>query len=208
MAGSNLLGRIASDAVGLSELGKIVPPSEYNKVLGDNFIMHEDGEEIYFVIKSKSDEYVFTNYGMIHVDGDNATSSKKLLKRYDYMEKRVSNVLLETAGLADLDVEIKFKFGETEFSIDITRSDLEKVKDLYKSLIEISKLQYINKIENAEAREALEFASTAVSSGKDVNLSADLVKSITNFNYHWLKNFRITELNKDFGEVFEKYINE
>ena len=63
MAG-NIFGKMAADTLGISDIGKIIDPSEFNKVDGDDYIMHEDGEKIYFVIKSKTDEYVFTNRGI------------------------------------------------------------------------------------------------------------------------------------------------
>ena len=64
MAG-NIFGKMAADTLGLSDIGKIIDPNDFNKVDGDDYIMNEDGEKIYFVIKSKSDEYVFTNRGLI-----------------------------------------------------------------------------------------------------------------------------------------------
>ena len=53
--------RIASDALGLSDIGIIVKPEDYDKVESDDFILHEEKETIFFLIKSKSDEYCFTN---------------------------------------------------------------------------------------------------------------------------------------------------
>ena len=82
MAG-NLFGKMAADTLGLSDIGKIIEPKDFNKVDGDDYIMHEDGEKIYFVIKSKSDEYVFTNMGLIHVDGASAVSKKRVVKRHE-----------------------------------------------------------------------------------------------------------------------------
>ena len=66
MAG-NLFGKMAADTLGLSDIGKIISPKDFDKVDGDDYIMNEDGEKIYFVIKSKSDEYVFTNRGYFFV---------------------------------------------------------------------------------------------------------------------------------------------
>ena len=43
--------KIASDALGLSDIGKVISPKDYDKVDSDDYIMHEDGEKIYFVIK-------------------------------------------------------------------------------------------------------------------------------------------------------------
>ena len=33
-------------------IGKIISPKDFDKVDGDDYIMNEDGEKIYFVIKS------------------------------------------------------------------------------------------------------------------------------------------------------------
>jgi len=51
---------------------------------------------------TKADEYCFTNLALIHVDGENATSSKRTMKRYPYSHHRISDVLLETAGKIDM----------------------------------------------------------------------------------------------------------
>lgn len=69
----------ASDALGLSDIGKIIPPSQFNQTDIDDYIFHEDNERIYFVIKSKMDEYCFTNTAFIHLDGQSATSKKRML---------------------------------------------------------------------------------------------------------------------------------
>ena len=121
MAG-NIFGKMASDTLGLSDIGKILEPKDFDKADGDDYIMHEDGEKIYFVIKSKSDEYVFTNRGLIHVDGQSAVSKKRVVKRHEFYYEKVSAVTLETAGTVDLDVEIKFTIGSEVFSIDVDKS--------------------------------------------------------------------------------------
>ncbi|WP_164072533.1 PH domain-containing protein, partial [Poseidonibacter lekithochrous] len=78
-------------------------PGDYNKVDSDDYIFHEDNEQIFFLIKSKNDEYCFTNRALIHVDGASAVSSKRVLKRYEYSHYTFRHVLLETAGTIDLD---------------------------------------------------------------------------------------------------------
>ena len=78
--------KLAADALGLSDIGKIIAPSDYDKTDADDYVMHEDNEKIYFLIKTKADEYCFTNLAIIHVDGDSAISSKRTLKRYPYAQ--------------------------------------------------------------------------------------------------------------------------
>lgn len=57
--------KLASDALGLSDIGKIIPPSDYDKTDADDYVMNEDNEKIYFLIKTKQDEYCFTNLAII-----------------------------------------------------------------------------------------------------------------------------------------------
>ena len=37
----------ASDALGLSDIGKIIPPSQFHQTDIDDYIFHEDGEKFY-----------------------------------------------------------------------------------------------------------------------------------------------------------------
>lgn len=206
MAG-NLFGKIAADTLGLSDIGKIIEPKDFDKVDGDDYIMHEDNERIFFVIKSKSDEYVFTNRGLLHVDGTNAVSKKRTVKRHDYYYERVHNVSLETAGTVDLDVEIKFSFNNNDFSIDVDKKQLEQLKDLYKTLVEIEKIQGTNQINIEDGNNSLKMANDAISRASLQGNPCDIVKELTAFNFEWTQNLRKTYSNKDFGYVFEKYIN-
>ncbi len=128
----------ASDALGLSDIGKIIPASQFNQTDIDDYIFHEDDERIYFVIKSKMDEYCFTNTAFIHLDGQSATSKKRMLKRYPYRYFAPSQVSIETAGTMDLDVELKFYLGGLSFSIDIDKNQIEGVRDIYKALTAIA----------------------------------------------------------------------
>ena len=59
-----MLKKLASDALGLSDIGKIIGPEDYDKTDADDYIRHEDNEKIYFLIKTKADEYCFTNIAL------------------------------------------------------------------------------------------------------------------------------------------------
>ena len=206
MAG-NLFGKIAADTLGLSDIGKIIEPKDFDKVDGDDYIMHEDNERIFFVIKSKSDEYVFTNRGLLHVDGTNAVSKKRTVKRHDFYYERVHNVSLETAGTVDLDVEIKFSFENKHFSIDVDKKQLEQLKDLYKALVEIERIQGTNNTSIEDGQNSLKMANDAISRASLQGNPSEIVKELTNFNFNWMQTIRNEYNNKDFGTVFEKYIN-
>jgi hypothetical protein len=203
-----MLKKFASDALGLSDIGKIIGPEDYDKTDADDYIRHEDDEKIYFLIKTKADEYCFTNIAFIHVDGEKAISSKRLLKRYPYSRYQITDVLLETAGKVDLDVEIKFSLGNQSFSIDVDKKQLAKLNDLYKALAYISEKVHDNNILFEIATGSLDKAVTVLHNTRpsDIHL-ADEYKQLTEFGFSWLTSARDQYHVKDFGDVFERYIN-
>ena len=152
--------KLAAEALGISDVGVIIAPADYDKVDADDYLFHEDGEKIFFLIKSKKDEYCFTNFGLTHVDGESAVSSKRVIKRYEYGSHRISDVTIETAGTIDLDVELKFNVDELQFSIDVRKKFLESLKDIYKALSKISRLQQRNEEARANAVRTLDAIST------------------------------------------------
>jgi len=203
-----MFGKVASDVLGLSDVGSVIKPEDYDKVDADDYVMHEDGEKIYFLIKSKSDEYCFTNKALIHLDGTSATSKKRVLRRYDYYSHKIDGVTLETAGTMDLDVEIKFTIGSIPYSIDVHKKHLEELKDLYKSLIKISEISSDNEIILNYAKQSIDVASTILSrfKGNEGNL-AEQFSELNQTAFNWLVETKKQYDIKDFGFVFDKYIN-
>jgi Bacterial PH domain/YvbH-like oligomerisation region len=200
--------KIAADALGLSDIGTIINPSDYDKTDADDYVMHEDGEKIYFLIKTKADEYCFTNLAIIHVDGTSAASSKRILKRYPYSQHKISSVMLETAGKLDMDVEIKFLLNNEKFDIDVRKDQIEQLKDLYKALLQIAEITYENAIMTDLASQSLDKAVAVLQNSRtDDNNLADTYKGLTDFGFNWLTSAREKYHEKDFGDVFEKYIN-
>ena len=200
--------KIASDMLGLSDIGSVIKPQDYDKVDADDYVMHEDQEKIYFLIKSKTDEYCFTNKALIHVDGTSAVSQKRTLKRYNYYEHAISNVSLETAGTVDLDAEIKFRLGPNEFSIDVHKQFIEELKDLYKSLLAIAELMKENQTALEFAKESLRLSADILNrvSATEGNL-VEQFKELNEATFSWLTEKTKEYTVKDFGFVFEKYIN-
>ncbi|MBD8027564.1 PH domain-containing protein [Ureibacillus sp. 179-F W5.1 NHS] len=202
-----MIKKFAADALGLSDIGKVIEPQDYDKTESDDYVLHEKGEKIYFLIKTKADEYCFTNFALIHVDGDSAVSKKRTLRRYDYKYNTLRQVSLETAGTIDLDIEIKFTIGETPLSIDINKSYAEKIKDLYKSLITIERMMRDNEKHRNFMFDSLEYATRSVSStGYGQTSPAESFKSIAEFANQWLKESSNNYSKEDFGDVFELFI--
>jgi hypothetical protein len=200
--------KVASDMLGLSDIGSVIKPVDYDKVDADDYVMHEDNEQIFFLIKSKSDEYCFTNKAVIHLDGTSAISKKRSLRRYSYAEHSISNVVLETAGTVDLDIEIKFTIGSVGFSIDVHKKYIEELKDLYKALIKIAEICRENELSMDFAERSLNLASSTLNrSMTQEDHTIENFKAINEAAFNWLMESRKKYKIKDFGFVFEKYIN-
>lgn len=197
--------KLASEALGLSDIGVIVAPTDYDKVDADDYLFHEDGEKIFFLIKSKKDEYCFTNFALIHVDGDSAVSSKRMIKRYDYANSLIENVRIETAGTIDMDIELKFVIAGLAFSIDVRKTYLEQLKDIYKSLIGINKRQVADQVCRDNVRQALNATSSiyklnTASNGEVVGQFKELLSQLNTA-------LLVTHTKRDYTDVFNKYIH-
>lgn len=200
--------KMASEALGLSDIGKIIDPQDFDKTDSDDYVMYEDGEKIYFLIKTKADEYCFTNLAIIHVDGDSAMSSKRTLKRYPYSQHTISGVVLETAGRIDLDVEIAFTVGTIPFKIDVQKQQADRLTDLYKSLLRIAESTHENSIVMNMANDSLEKAVAILQNSRSGDVALDdQYSKLTDFGFTWMTSVRNQYHVKDFGNVFEKYIN-
>lgn len=194
--------RIAAEALGLSDIGIIVPPSEYNKVDADDYLFHEDGEKVFFLIKSKKDEYCFTNFALIHVDGDSAVSSKRSIKRYDFSHYRVSNIAIETAGTIDRDVELKFYIDSLAFSIDVRKDFIEALKDVYKALIAIGHQQLRDQVAHNNVQPCLAAVASAFKIGT-ANGDDALAQQ---FKVLLKATNEASRSTRDFSAFFERYI--
>lgn len=197
--------KIAAEALGLSDIGIIVSPAEFHKVDADDYLFHEDGEKIFFLIKSKKDEYCFTNFGLIHVDGESAVSSKRAIRRYEYVNEKISGASIETAGTIDLDIELKFTMGGKVFSIDVKKAFIEQLKDIYKALIAIGRLQDKDETARQNALRVLDVTASMyrinqVESGERVVGYFNAL--LDNLNDAMLERHK----RRDFSEVFSKYI--
>jgi hypothetical protein len=201
-----MLKKLMSDALGLSDIGSVIQPADYDKVDADDYVMYEDGEKIIFLIKSKTDEYCFTNKALIHVDGTSAVSKKRTLRRFDYSKYPVQDVTLETAGVVDMDIEIKFSMGELSYSIDVNKKHIEELKDLYKALIAIGSIQHENAERFQYAQHSLATAANAVNRSSTSSPLEEQFKTINQYAFHWMQQARDTYVVKDFGAVFEKFI--
>ena len=201
-----MFGKLASDALGLSDIGSVISPSDYDKVDADDYVMHEEGEKIFFLIKSKSDEYCFTNRALIHLDGTSAMSKKRMLRRHSYYANELSGVMLETAGTVDMDIELKFHLGGVSFSIDVHKKFIEQLKDLYKALFRISELTHENALALEDARTSLATASETLGRAQSGPATVETFTALTQAAFDWLEGSRKKYSVKDFTHVFDLFI--
>ncbi|MFN8673816.1 MAG: PH domain-containing protein [Candidatus Sericytochromatia bacterium] len=203
-----MFGKIASDVLGISDIGSVVKPQDYDKVDADDYVMHEENERIFFLIKSKTDEYCFTNKALIHLDGTSAMSKKRKLHRYNYAKYFINNVVLETAGTVDLDIEIKFTMAEKTFSIDVHKKHIEELKDLYKALIKISEIQHEDSKLYEISQNSINTSAQVLSKVSKVDLNLEeQFKAINQYVFDWNMKSRDRFICKDFTAIFEKFIN-
>ena len=198
--------KLASDALGLSDIGKVIPPEQYGEVDSDDYIMNEENEKIFFLIKSKADEYCFTNLALIHLDGDSAISKKRSLKRYPYKHYHFTDVWLETAGTIDLDIEIKFTLGDTKFSIDVAKKQIDQIKDLYKSLFRIATMQEDDRHYFSYSKEAIESTINSINRTRGDGMKSEDFSQINEYIFDWKVSKHKEFVRADFGEVFDKFI--
>ena len=196
--------------MGMSDIGTIIEPHDFNKTDIDDYIFHEDNEKIFFVIKSKTDEYCFTNVAFMHLDGKSAISKKRMLYRYLYKHNPIKNVLLETAGTVDLDAEINFQLGEQHFSIKKKKKQIEKIRDLYKALFTIGETcKEINRKRNVLLQSTdnvqkmfnlRELSEQAILNLPEIiNQTAQQVEDYANQRIRQIENY-------DFSEIFDRYL--
>ena len=198
--------KLASEALGLSDIGSIIQPKDFGSVDADDYLFHEDGEKIFFLIKSRKDEYCFTNLALIHVDGESAVSSKRTIRRHEYADSAIAQVTIETAGTVDMDVELKFSIGGTVFSIDVRKQFLEQLKDIYKALIAIGRLQARDEASRQHALKVLDTMSSMYKIGQ-AGLPRDLPDQFNALLGNLNETLLDRHTRRDFGEVFNRYLH-
>ena len=99
-------------------------------------------------------EYIFTDQALIKIERDNAAGVKQLVTRSHWKVNTLSNVIFETpgGGMTDYACEIKFNLGNTDFSIDVVKSEIATARIYYSVLLKLSReqRQIKYKLERAE----------------------------------------------------------
>ena len=103
-----------------------------------------------------------------------------------------------------MDVELKFHVDAIKFSIDVRKSFIESLKDIYKALTMIAQLQERNEVARMNAMHTL----NAVAAMYKVNAAGPEDAVVKQYNA-MLDNLNTTVLDRfsdrDYSAVFEKY---
>jgi hypothetical protein len=167
-----------SDLKGTSDICKCIPKEGFNAEPVMEFLL--PGEIPYILLKSKQEEHIFTNLGYLVFHGENATTTRRMMQRFDYFEHKIQNVLYETAGMGmtDRDVELKFQVGTKAVSIDIWKNEAQIAIKYYKSLVTLAHHQ-------ARNQTLLDLAKTALNGVK----STEQASNAFLWADHCLKNY-------------------
>jgi hypothetical protein len=164
-----MLKGIASDLTGGSDICK--PLTDLHLSQANAFVL--PGETILFSLQSNKEEFAFTNLALIVLEGESATTTRKLITRHEYKSSTVKDIKFETAGRMDRDCEIKFNIGTTAVSIDIAKDLEPHARVYYHVLIHLSRAQEANARKWEHATLALD------QSAKSMRLTEAAVKSLT-----------------------------
>ncbi|GAB9465492.1 Bacterial ph-like domain [Globisporangium polare] len=153
-----MLKGLTSDLTGTADITR--PLKSFESALGAQYIL--PNEKIMFSLQSSKEEFTFTNHALLRIQGSSATTTRKLVTRFDYKHHTVDHVKFETAGRVDRDVEIKFRIGGESVSIDIAKDEEVVVRDYYKVLELLSRAQKKNERTWDLAKLALKSSSEAL----------------------------------------------
>lgn len=199
---------MASDAFKLSDLCQVVKPCDFDKTLSDDFVLTEDDEQIYFLLKSRTDEYCFTNRALLILDSDKATDGGRKIVRYEYSNSILEDVRLQTASRIDFTAELLFNLNKQEYIISVERNYTEQLIDIYKILTEIELLQVRANESFNLCEKSVKYATSAIGKLAQTNNMLDLYTSIVEFNESYLTDRYEDSFGFDMSDLFEKYISE
>ena len=157
-----MFSKMTSELTGSADVCKIIPVEQFSQEVTLSYLI--PNERPYFLLRSKREEFVFTNLAFIISRGESATNTRRLTSRYNYFETTLTDVHFETAGISvtDRDCELKFNIGGQHHNIDIWKNETEQAKHVYRALVELSRNMVRNNV-------LMDLAKTALQSTKNDN---------------------------------------
>lgn len=114
-------------------------------------------------------------------------------------------MIIETAGSLDMDIELKFTIGDTEFSIDVRKNFFDQLKDIYKALITIGRMQRRDEVSRDNALRCLDVLGSMYKISQfdsEDQITQQYNGLLTTLNTALLDKHK----RRDFSPVFDRYI--
>ena len=188
-----------------TETNTVVSKEFYTMSRAYEYVLHESGEAIHYLVYSGENEFCFTNLGLIHVSQASADISYHV-KRYSYNMHPLTGITLsKTEGTH---YRIHFLMGETPFVLTVNDTSSAELKTLFNSLHQISETLYENRIGYDYVRQSLEWISSTI--GHSSTKEIDVKDTFTRLNQHstdWVTTLKSHYYTTDYGYIFEKAIN-
>lgn len=120
------------------------------------------------LLKSIKGEFIFTDCALTYVFGEAAAGKKREIRRLDYRENPVKDISFETAGMgmSDNDANIIVKIGNTNFNMEIKKSEQDNGIKVFRILHSLAIVQ------EAESR-YFQLATSAFTGALGSSLSSD-----------------------------------
>lgn len=201
-----LVTDVASDVFKLSDLCQVVKPCDYDKTLSDNYTLAEDGEEIYYLLKSRTDEYCFTNRALIVLDSERATDGGKSIIRYEFSNSVLEDIRMNTPNRVDLSAELIFTLDKNTYTISVDRSYTKSLNIIYKILTEIELMQIRASKSFEICEKSVKYATSALGKLAQTKDILGLYTNLVQFNEDYLNNSYEYSFGYDLTELFKKYI--
>ena len=147
-----------SDLAGTSDNCTPVPKEKWGDpaVVGDSLEFLRPGEKVYVFLKSKVEEYIFTDLARIYIERDNAGGVKRSYYRHEWF---ANDIVLGSikftgagAGVTDFSCALDFTMGRLAPHIELCKSETPFARKLFVLLTEIACEQYRNKQILAQAQ--------------------------------------------------------
>ena len=195
----------------------VVRPRDWAEAPSLAYVLTEDGEAPVFILRSRDDEWCFTDRALILLDGHSLLSKHRVIERYPYIIHAVSDPVLHTVGNVSVDVVMKFNLGGRAFTLDVAMGELRALTALYKALVAIALQQARAPVMQALAAEALTAASSRLSCGLVVagdggktspaaQPSAAALSESTGAAHAFLQASLTTNYPGSYAGVFSKYL--
>ncbi|KAJ3097813.1 hypothetical protein HK100_005252 [Physocladia obscura] len=196
----NKLRAIGASLSGTSEISTCLNRQQISEIdlTRDPLLKHAlSHETIFFVFKSTRHSYIFTDLACIAVKGDDATSTRRWVERFEYYEQSITDVRFETGGAGittgGRDVVLSFHSSRGREEIEIWKNEIEIAHYFYKALVKLAQVQGKNR--------QLFSLSAGLAAKLVVGNGTDFSKAVTDYAEDILERYSPRSYGKVFTEL-------